>query len=247
MRPHLPAETSNKGSGSRYLVNFVLQAPPGTWGGEGGTSRADPGPGKHGAGSGREQGLGHQLILGRAHSPPPPRVGRTCPAARAGGGPASRSSRGSPEALRTRRPGACYRRRARSATPRDCRVAGLSQATAPPCTAGKQGPGRRTAGRGGGLQGRGAVDGRDRGPRGGAGRRGGAGEAEGEEAEPLVRLRRSSPKGLADARSVLVSGQDAAWPRCSGLSALSLQSPFPLTLQNSPETDRSPPRGKEPL
>lgn len=140
--------------------------PPGTNAWE--TSRADLGP--EGPPAGDWEGTGGRTAADprRTPIPRPAPIGRTCPAAHAGGCLASRSSRGSPEARTVRRSGACRLRfRACSAPPQGRRGTRLSKATAPQCTAGKPGAPAPYKGRGGGLQGewqrRSAVEGQGKG------------------------------------------------------------------------------------
>lgn len=111
----------------------------------------------------------------------------------------------------------------------------LSEATVPPCTAGKQGASRHA---GGGTE---AL-------RGGAGApwMGGADAAEGRGgggASCAPALAASKSGGSSPGAGGGVSGRVALFP---GFSAPTLASPFTLTLQNSHGRDPGSPRGKEP-
>lgn len=103
-----------------------------------------------------------QQTSGARGLPAPTRVGRTFPAARAGGGPASRSSRGSPGARKAPRPGACCYTAATTRTPCTSAAARRSRPGRPPHHAPRVnkppvGGTRRSSanGRAGGLQGAG--------------------------------------------------------------------------------------------
>lgn len=94
---HSPVLHPGGGRGTALQPTDPLGAPE--------TGRAYPGPERNHRRSKEKKEL--QRTRGARGLPAPARVGRTFPSARAGGGPASRSSRGSPGARKAPRPGAC--------------------------------------------------------------------------------------------------------------------------------------------